>query len=397
MRNSLLSESFLFRANGTEITMEVAESLIFPAVREQLSVDGSARKFFVENSRIETADIHSLQLVLSGETISIQQSQRLLSGLLGNVNLELLFLDCSKAAIRTNLSDLVMERRIDLESVDVSVEALDSLLLSESISVRSEDALLRLILKLGPGYRDLLRHIQIGFLSANGLSLLDEHFEIPSESIWQCAVERIAHLPSPLDSRIISVFPDIFAEFQGKQFLLLWRGSRDGCKAREFHRRCDRQANTLTVILDTNGNIFGGFTPVEWESQRAGGWGLNCWKADGSQRSFVFTLKNPHNVPPRRFVLKVEKKQQAIGCNSERGPDFYDIRVYDNCNANAKSFTSLGNAYTNGTGVDGRTFFTGSFDFKVKEIEVFKITDYTALSRKSRSPGPWKSRKSNKS
>jgi hypothetical protein len=69
----------------------------------------------------------------------------------------------------------------------------------------------------------------------------------------------------PLDSRIISDFPEIFAEFREKHFNILWRGSRDGFKAREFHGRCDGHANTLTVILDTKGNIFGGFTPVKWE------------------------------------------------------------------------------------------------------------------------------------
>jgi hypothetical protein len=68
-----------------------------------------------------------------------------------------------------------------------------------------------------------------------------------------------------LDSRIISNFPEIFAEF--RKFSLLWRGSRDGFKKEEFHRRCDDHPNTLTVILDTNGNIFGGFTPVKWESE----------------------------------------------------------------------------------------------------------------------------------
>jgi hypothetical protein len=74
----------------------------------------------------------------------------------------------------------------NLESVNVSIlsiEALGSLLLSESISVESEDSLLRPILNLGSDYRDLLRHIRIGFLSEDGLRVLDECFEIPSESI----------------------------------------------------------------------------------------------------------------------------------------------------------------------------------------------------------------------
>jgi hypothetical protein len=101
---------------------------------------------------------------------------------------------------------------------------LESLLLSESVSVESEDALLQIILKLGPDYRDLLKHIELEFLSEDGFSLLEEHFEIPPESLWQYAAERIAHPPPPpLNSRIISDFPEIFAEFRKKRFSLLWR------------------------------------------------------------------------------------------------------------------------------------------------------------------------------
>jgi cell division protein FtsB len=121
------------------------------------------------------------------------------------------------------------------------------------------------------------------------------------------------------DSRIISGFPEIFVEFRRKRFSLLWRGSRDGFAAQEFHRRCDGHPNTLTVILDTEGNIFGGFTPVEWESRvwnGRNGNGNNRRKADDSQKSFLFTLKNPHSVPARRFALNAEEKQRAIRCDS---------------------------------------------------------------------------------
>jgi hypothetical protein len=64
--------------------------------------------------------------------------------------------------------------------------------------------------------------------------------------------------------------------------------------------------------LDTGGNIFGDSTPVEWESS---GYGRN--KADPSQKSFLFTVKNPHNVPARTFGLKGEKKDKAIHCWSK--------------------------------------------------------------------------------
>jgi hypothetical protein len=373
VQKAQLSESFEFVVNGTVIEIDLSEAAaLSPAVQEQLSVDGCARAFFVDDSGIETADIHSLQLLLSGETISIRKSQGLLSSFLGNVSLERLFLGCSKADIRMNLSNLVIEERFDLESIDVSVEALDSLLLNEFVTVESEDSLLQFILKLDRSYRGLLRHIQIEFLSEDGLSLLDE---IP-ESIWNCAAERIAHPPFPLNSRIISGFPEIFAEFRTKSFKILWRDSRDGFGSKEFHRRCDGHANTLTVILDTKGNIFGSFTPVKWESQIwKGDYGNlnNTLKEDDSLKSFLFTLTNPHNIPARRFALKARIKDMAITCYSGCGPHFGGIGVSDNCNTNTNNVTWLGPVYINDTGLGMWIVFTGSWNFQVAEIEVFEI------------------------
>jgi hypothetical protein len=123
------------------------------------------------------------------------------------------------------------------------------------------------------------------------------------------------------------------------------------------------------VILDTEGNIFGGFTPVEWESNSG-------YKADDSRKSFLFPLRNPNNIPARKFALKAENKAVAINCNSEYGPYFGagDIAVFDNCNRNKNSWTSLGSVYANDTGLSASIVFTGSFNFRVNEIEVFEIT-----------------------
>jgi hypothetical protein len=124
------------------------------------------------------------------------------------------------------------------------------------------------------------------------------------------------------------------------------------------------------VILDTKGNVFGGFTPVELES------GKLHWKADDSFWSFVFTLKNPHDIPARRLALKPEAKWGAICCDSGGGPCFgNDIRISNNYNANTWCVASLGNGFTTDTGLDGKTVFTGSQFFHVKEIEVFEIIE----------------------
>jgi hypothetical protein len=180
--------------------------------------------------------------------------------------------------------------------------------------------------------------------------------------------------PSPsLDSEIISGFPDLFSEFQDKQFSLLWRGSRDGFDGKRFHRICDAHPNTLIVILDTNGNIFGGFTAVEWDFPARN---TLLYKRDDSQKSFLFTLKNPHNFAARKFGLKAGPFYGAICCDCDDGPSFCDINVSNLCQRNSDSCTSgFGNSYINDTGLDGTTFFTGSENFQVKEIEAFEIKD----------------------
>jgi hypothetical protein len=107
---------------------------------------------------------------------------------------------------------------------------------------------------------------------------------------------------------------------------------------------------------------------VKWES---GDW---QYKADPSLRSFVFTLRNP-NCSARKFALKAEAKDGAIICDSKWCPCFHDIRVFDQCNTNAVRGICLGDSYKNGSGLGGKIVLTGSECFRVKEIEVFEITD----------------------
>jgi hypothetical protein len=77
----------------------------------------------------------------------------------------------------------------------------------------------------------------------------------------------------------------------------------------QFCGRCDYHANTLTVILDTTGNIFGGFSPVAWESRDKS-------TAGDNPKSLLFTLKTPHNIGARRFLVLAEKMGHALWCHS---------------------------------------------------------------------------------
>jgi hypothetical protein len=189
----------------------------------------------------------------------------------------------------------------------------------------------------------------------------------------------VLRAPAGFASLIVPNFPPLFADFGGKLFTLLWRGSRDGFSASNFHGHCDGHANTLTLILDTNGNIFGGFTPAAWES---GDWHP---KEDPSLRSFVFTLKNPHNVAARKFKLKPEEKDRAIRCSSTCGPHFGDIFVHSNGRFGGTTLF-FGTSYTNDTEMDGISLFTGSGNFHVREIEVFEVGAGLEPATKSATP-----------
>jgi hypothetical protein len=169
-------------------------------------------------------------------------------------------------------------------------------------------------------------------------------------------------------------------EFRGKRWLLLWRRSTDDNLEQTFHRRCDGHANTVTLVRDYQGSIFGGYTPVEWESRVHNGQyneDNNCYKGDDSEQSFLFTLKNPHNVAPRKFPLIPAERRWAIHVNRDFGPCFGragELQIFGRLNQGGQT-AGFGHAYRNDTGVNGTQFFTGGGQFSISEVEVFEITD----------------------
>jgi hypothetical protein len=65
VRSAQLSDSIEFIVNGTVIESDILEAAsLSPFFREQLSVDGCARKFILNDNRISATDIRSLQLLL---------------------------------------------------------------------------------------------------------------------------------------------------------------------------------------------------------------------------------------------------------------------------------------------------------------------------------------------
>jgi hypothetical protein len=127
----------------------------------------------------------------------------------------------------------------------------------------------------------------------------------------------------------------------------LYRGTRDGLRAKDFHAKCDRKSSTLTIIkAKSSGFIFEGYTEVQWES---------CEADKSDPNAFIFSLVNRDNKPCK---INVSNLNKAIYCFSRYGPIFGgsylkdgkqlingDIRVADNVNVNTNNVTNLGDAY----------------------------------------------------
>jgi len=173
-----------------------------------------------------------------------------------------------------------------------------------------------------------------------------------------------------MNSAIISAAQQIsfltLTGFENKSFSLLWRGSRDGFDVATFHRLCDGKSNTVTVIKNTNGFIFGGFTSIPW--RLTGG-----YKED--RTAFLFSLTNPSNTP---LKLKVKSPQTAVCHSPSYGPTYgggHDLIVFNLSNTNRDSYMKFGfYELSNGkSGTEGGKFIVGGSEnnFQIIEIEVF--------------------------
>jgi hypothetical protein len=275
----------------------------------------------------------------------------------------------------------------DLERL--SIPALEAILSDANLMLEDEDSLFHIIHQLASqdqSYFSLLEFVRFEFLSVQCIKMAFEFisnlFHLVTIGIWESVGPRLT-LPvsqaadltrSPrrflwpgLDSQIVSSCPAIFSMFRRKTFRLLYRGSRDGFQASDFHRLCNGHPNTLTLVRSSNDSVFGGYSPVAWTSR-------NNYGHDQDLKSFLFTLRNPHNLPPQMFALT--KREYAIYDYGNYGPAFgnnNDLCVYTQCNVNNNSYSNLGSAYTNDTGIAGNAVFTGAYNFTVREIEIFEV------------------------
>jgi hypothetical protein len=90
---------------------------------------------------------------------------------------------------------------------------------------------------------------------------------------------------------------------------LLYRGSRDGWMAFDFHSRCDNKGHTVTLFRSDKSLRIGGYTSQSWDSSN---------KSKSDSAAFLFSLNSKMKYP-------VQQAASAIYCGSTMGPKFGGI------------------------------------------------------------------------
>ena len=118
----------------------------------------------------------------------------------------------------------------------------------------------------------------------------------------------------------------------------IYQGSTHGFASANFHSKVDGINGTLTVIKSTTGNIFGGFTMINW--------GLSAtYYTDPS--AFIFSLVNKMNYSSLAQNIK-QPIANSVHTHPAYGPTFgggHDIYVADQSNLQMNSHTNFGNTY----------------------------------------------------
>ncbi|XP_065936886.1 interferon-induced protein 44-like [Magallana gigas] len=163
------------------------------------------------------------------------------------------------------------------------------------------------------------------------------------------------------------------------QFCLLYKLSRDGVPPQRFHELCDNKGPTVTILYNTDNNVYGGYLSDSWGNTYVpDNWGsTGSWCTD--QRAFLFKLYSAGNWKPKKFpYICGETHYQASIC----GPCFFSLRTFY---SNKEDKISRKNYYQLSTD----SFFDGKrFDMKgetaqsvanghnnVTDLEVYLVKD----------------------
>ena len=149
----------------------------------------------------------------------------------------------------------------------------------------------------------------------------------------------------------------------GSKLNLLYASSRDGFSNATFHSRCDNQGPTLTVVEIKTGHVFGGYTPLSWNSS-------GKYQNDSKLEGFLFSLK-----PTEAKYQHYQNPGYAISCSSTYGPTFGGgTDLYLNLDNLKSSYSNLNHSYKSPLNTTDQTSLAGQLNnWDIKHVCVFEV------------------------
>ncbi|CDW76598.1 UNKNOWN [Stylonychia lemnae] len=158
----------------------------------------------------------------------------------------------------------------------------------------------------------------------------------------------------------------IHGEEEGKntEFELLYKGTRDTFVSQKMHEMINQKGPIVGIIKSQHDQVFGGYSSIGWRNQ-------GDWVRDENAFVFSLTKKTKHE--------QYQHQEQALYFTDTFMLWFgYDFMIYSNCDKNPNTNSSLGTTYKLPEGiavgsVEGKSYLAGSFNFTVKEMEVYRV------------------------
>ena len=141
------------------------------------------------------------------------------------------------------------------------------------------------------------------------------------------------------------------------KFELIFKMSENGNQSEDFHKLCDNQGPTLTLIKATNNKIFGGFTPLNWKNK-------GFWIRDLNNQTFLFSLDL------KKKYKSINENSNGIFCFDIYGPNFGGSGFWLKQNMK-KGETCSNTFFSHDSTTKGKDDEYESFE--VDDFEVYKV------------------------
>ena len=145
-------------------------------------------------------------------------------------------------------------------------------------------------------------------------------------------------------------------------FNMVLNTAKDGDSSSTFHYHCDGIFPTVTVILDTKGNRFGGYSTTSWSQSTVG---ASHARAPGS---FIFDITNK-----KKFELSNNFHPNAVYRHNSYGPTFgagYDLYIANGGKSNNNNYCNKSIYNTGNNNLLGNN---GQTNFQVSNYEVYQV------------------------